>query len=245
MKGEDEGRSGFRSGTFKVREPQNPLRKARKAKSSAGRTGSPAWAGGPWLKEGSLVFDRFPSAALASLGLALLLGSCAQGGLKATLGLSNEGPDALAVTTQPSLTLPPDFALRPPEPGAPRPQEMSPAQSAEAALVPQSVLDAPVPAESSPGQQALIGLAGPPPPPNIRAEIDRETALSHPPQSFVDDLMFWKPAPEAGIVVDPTRETQRLREDAALGQPVTAGTTPIIQPQQHQGLGQRLFGWLF
>jgi hypothetical protein len=41
--------------------------------------------------------------------------------------------------------------------------------------------------------------------------------------------MFWKPAPEAGTVVDPVKEAQRLRENAALGQSPTAGDTPIIQ----------------
>ena len=44
--------------------------------------------------------------------------------------------------------------------------------------------------------------------------------------------MFWrKPAPP-GIVVDPQKEAQRLRENAALGQSQETGDTPIIQPQE-------------
>jgi hypothetical protein len=42
--------------------------------------------------------------------------------------------------------------------------------------------------------------------------------------------MFWKSPPPAGTTVDPVREAARLRENAALGEPETAGDTPIIQP---------------
>jgi hypothetical protein len=40
--------------------------------------------------------------------------------------------------------------------------------------------------------------------------------------------MFWQSAPPAGTVLDATAESQRLRENAALGQPATAGATPVI-----------------
>lgn len=178
---------------------------------------------------------------LPLLGAAALEG-CGSG-LKATLGLNPSPPDAFAVTTQAPLSMPPDYTLRPPEPGAPRPQAVSAARSAEGVLVPQSVL-AGTGAASSPGQQALIRAAGPPAPANIRAEVNRAAGLAHRSPGFVDRLMFWRGAPTSGIVVDPQREARRLRQNAALGKPATAGTTPIEQPRS-PGLMQRLFGWIY
>lgn len=65
----------------------------------------------------------------------------------------NSSPDEFAVTRAPPLTIPPDFALRPPKPGAPRPQEVSPSAQALAAMFGGS-------AATSPGQQALVESAG-------------------------------------------------------------------------------------
>ena len=44
--------------------------------------------------------------------------------------------------------------------------------------------------------------------------------------------MFWRAPPVAGTAVDPARESQRLRQNAALGQSPEAGNTPIIQPKR-------------
>ena len=41
--------------------------------------------------------------------------------------------------------------------------------------------------------------------------------------------MFWRTPPPPGVVVDPQKEAQRLRENAALGQSPETGDTPIIQ----------------
>jgi len=69
-----------------------------------------------------------------ALGLALcasaLLSACGGGG-----GLLNrERPDEFAVQRQAPLVVPPDFALVPPQPGAPRPTEGTAAQQALEAL---------------------------------------------------------------------------------------------------------------
>ena len=47
-----------------------------------------------------------------------------------------------------------------------------------------------------------------------------------------DKLMFWRKPPPPGIVVDPEKEAQRLRENAALGQSQETGDTPIVQPKK-------------
>jgi hypothetical protein len=61
---------------------------------------------------------------------AALLGACSQGG-----SLFNRvRPDEFAVTRQAPLVVPPDFALTPPNPGAPRPQDVDSSKQALDAL---------------------------------------------------------------------------------------------------------------
>lgn len=178
-----------------------------------------------------LPVSRFASRALVLTGL-LALAACGSG-MSRTFGLTRDAPDEFRVTTTAPLSMPPDFALRPPEPGAPRPNQMSQRQQAEAVLVPQAALGGGTSGMST-GQQALVSAAGPPAPANIRQEVDasaaREAANG---RSLTDELMFWKTPPQPGIVVDPTKEAQRLREDAALGKSPETGVTPIIQPKSH------------
>ena len=50
---------------------------------------------------------------------------------KQMIGLDQPMPDEFAVESRAPLTIPPDFNLRPPEPGAPRPQEKTAEQQAQ------------------------------------------------------------------------------------------------------------------
>ena len=181
-------------------------------------------------------------AALVLTGAAVLLTGCGSQGLSRTFGFTRSSPDEFTVTTRAPLSMPPNFDLRPPAPGEPRPQEQSETRQAQEALVPQTALaNSTQQASLSPGQEALIQDAGPPAPANIRQEIrtdaKKEQAES---DSFVDSLLFWRSPPPQGIVVDAKREAQRLRENAALGQSPEAGDTPIIQPH-HKGWLDGLF----
>ena len=176
----------------------------------------------------------------AALAGALGLAACSGDELTRTFGLTRDAPDEFQVTTRAPLSMPPDFTLRPPRPGAARPQELSQRQQAEAALVPDTLSQAGGAAPPSPGQQALVQAAGRPAPADIRARVDSEAALDTPSRSFADRLLFWRPAPPAGTAVDPVRESQRLRENAALGQSVETGDTPIIQ-RRRPGLFSGLF----
>jgi Protein of unknown function (DUF3035) len=65
---------------------------------------------------------------------------------KKTMGLEPTLPDEFAVESRAPLTLPPDFELRPPAPGAPRPQEKAANQQAK------QVIETAGPGE--PGKQA-------------------------------------------------------------------------------------------
>ncbi len=193
------------------------------------------------IKHPSMIGPRqippFARVCMALAGLALL-GGCSQD-LSRTFGLTHDAPDEFTVTTRAPLSMPPDFSLRPPRPGAVRPQEQSERTKAEEALVPQQALGVAA-GTDSPGQDALVSQAGPPPPKNIRAEVDEDAQLDQPGHSFTDKLLFWRSTPQPGVVVDPTKEAQRLRQNAALGRSVDDGDTPIIQPKQ-KGLLEGIF----
>ena len=177
---------------------------------------------------------------LLALACVLVLGACSGDELTRTFGLTRDAPDEFQVTTRAPLSMPPDFTLRPPRPGASRPQELSQQQQAEAALSPDAILNPPTRDANSRGQQALIAAAGRPAPADIRNRVDSEAALDTPSRSFTDRLLFWQAGPKPGTQVDPVRESARLRQNAALGQNPEVGDTPIIQ-QKRQGIFRSLF----
>jgi hypothetical protein len=181
----------------------------------------------------------FTSATLPLLaGLSLGLSACS-GDLERTFGLTRDAPDEFTVTTRAPLSMPPDYALTPPRPGATRPQELSPTQQAEAALVPDTAIAGTTNAgPDSAGQQALVGEAGPPAPADIRDTVNAEQKLDVPQRGLTERLMFWKSSPTPGTLLDPSAESQRLRENAALGQSPTVGQSPIIQDKKPSS------GWL-
>jgi hypothetical protein len=170
------------------------------------------------------------------VGNALALTACSNSDtLSRTFGFTRDAPDEFMVTTRAPLSMPPDYSLRPPRPGAPRPMEQSPRSQAEEALVPQTALGTQQ-ASDSPGQDALVQEAGPAPPNQIRQQVDADARMQQANSSFVSKLLFWQEPEPKGIVVDPQKEAQRLRENSALGESPDNGDTPIIQPRKK--------GWL-
>jgi hypothetical protein len=69
---------------------------------------------------------------VSCLAAGFLLTGCT--GFKQTIGLEAQAPDEFAVESRAPLTVPPEFDLRPPAPGAPRPQDVNPAASAQQAM---------------------------------------------------------------------------------------------------------------
>ena len=176
--------------------------------------------------------------ALAPLALAAVLLAACSTDLSRTFGLTRDAPDEFTVSTQTPLSMPPEFNIRPPNPGSARPQQLSTQRQAEEALVPQTALTGVPSGQASSGQAALVQAAGPAAPSNIRAEVNGEAAAEQQQSTgFVDTLMFWRDKPPPGVVVDPQREAQRIKENAALGQSQATGDTPIIQPKSKGWLG--------
>src|SRR5262245_64921196 len=64
--------------------------------------------------------------------LPLATGGCTS--FKETLGLTKQSPDEFKVVSRAPLSMPPDYNLKPPTPGAPRPQEGTPRDQAEASV---------------------------------------------------------------------------------------------------------------
>ena len=167
------------------------------------------------------------------------LAACSGDELTRTFGLTRDAPDEFLVTTRAPLSMPTDFTLPLPRLGATRPQELTQRQQAEAVLTPDAILAQPA-AAITPGQQALIAAAGPPPPADIRKRVDSEAAQRTYNRPLSDRLLFWQSPPPPGTPVDPQGESARLRQNAALGQSPEVGDTPIIQ-RKRQGLFSGIF----
>lgn len=152
------------------------------------------------------------------------------------IGLEKQSPDEFAVVTRAPLSMPPDFGLRPPKPGAERPQETTVKDSARALLTRTADPAARIvrtPA-SSQGEAALLAKAGATnPDPNIRSEINRESSIiAAEDERFIDSLMFWQEKAPPGTVVDAQAESKRLRENAALGDGPVKGRSPTIERRE-------------
>ena len=164
------------------------------------------------------------SIALAA-GAAFALGAC---DVAQTLGIDREGPDEFAVLRHAPLTVPPDFRLRPPEPGTVRPQEQPRRESARQTLTGTGGSGG---AAKSAGETALLSkMGGAKVDSSFRRRIDEETAeIARKNRRLLDDLIFWEDRETHATVVDAQAESKRLRENEALGKPPTEGETPTIQ----------------
>ncbi len=188
---------------------------------------------------------RFGSVA----ALALALGACGQmDGIKKQLGFTKQSPDEFRVVSRAPLSLPPDFSLRPPQPGAPRPQEGTVTDRARKAIFrvdePKlKPLDQTAAADGrSLGEHSLLRSAGTDQAdPQIRVLVDREThAIKAESDGFVERLIFWRDKATPGVIVNASEEARRLRENAALGKSVTSGETPTIE-RKRKALFEGLF----
>ena len=190
--------------------------------------------------------------AIGAAGLVLALAAC--DGAKKQLGLTKQSPDEFRVVARAPLTLPPDFALRPPEPGATRPQEGSASQQARRAVFRTGSETAETPDAAaapggaggapdgmSPGERSLLQAAGAlEVDPAIRALVNRESQSLRDDRGFLQALVFWREEEPPGVVVDADAEARRLRGNAALGKDVTEGETPTIE-RREKALFEGLF----
>jgi hypothetical protein len=165
----------------------------------------------------------------------LALAGCSDA--RKALGWDKNPPDEFKIVNRAPLSQPPNYALRPPQPGAPRPQETSTQDR-----VRQSVIGAngnpaggaQTASAASAGESALLARIGTSRvDPRIREVVDSEAQSAvEADRTLVDRIIFWRKPEEPGTVIDPQKESQRLRENAALGRPATEGDTPTIQRRE-------------
>jgi hypothetical protein len=168
----------------------------------------------------------------------LALSGC--GDARKAMGFEKSTPDEFRIVNRAPLSLPPDYSLRPPQPGAGRPQEQAvPEQARQVLLGAGGVQARPaIPPGASAGEAALLAKVGTTQSdPRIRELVERDSlTLADADRTFLDRIVFWRKPDEPGTVVDPEREAQRLRENQALGRPVTEGDTPIIRRRKKGAL---------
>ena len=185
------------------------------------------------------------SAAGSMVMLALAVGGCET--LRGAAGLNKKAPDEFRVVTRAPLSMPSHYGLKAPNPGIARPQETKVPSQAKQIVLDSSgagskkkpVIDL---SGADPGEIALLTKAGvDKADPKIRQLVNAESAvLAEARSGLVEQLIFWRGPAPSGKVVDARKEARRLRENAALGRPVTEGETPIIQ-RKKQGLLEGLF----
>jgi hypothetical protein len=166
---------------------------------------------------------------------AVALAGC--GSTRQALGMAKTTPDEFRVVTKAPLVVPPEYALRPPAPGEPRPQELQPESAARAALLGERLA-----ADRTPGEAALVNAAGAArADPLARYVVDDEFGdLAYKEKSFADRVMFWRkdqpetqqPIADANTGVDPAAEAERLKA-------LTGGREVVIR---RQGRGLKLPG---
>src|SRR3954468_3592593 len=163
------------------------------------------------------------TALIAATGLA----GCAS--TRNSLGLTKVTPDEFRVVTKAPLVVPPDFALRPPAPGKPRPQELQPESAARTALLGQREGEV-----RSDGEKMLVAKAGAEKAdPLIRYVVDDEFGdVAHKEKSFADRVMFWRADKAAAVTpqaagsdtaapIDAASEAERISK-------LTGGKSVII-----------------
>jgi hypothetical protein len=168
-------------------------------------------------------FNRVCSAIALTAGLAALGGALSGCQSAATaLGMTKVVPDEFRVVTKAPLTVPPDYSLRPPAPGEPRPQELQPESAARTALLGQRAAE-----QRSQGEKLLAAKAGgDKADPLVRYVVDDEFGeIAHKDPSFADRVLFWRKdktdekaaqtakasGAETPAPIDPAAEANRLK----------------------------------
>lgn len=141
------------------------------------------------------------------LGGVLLTTGCT--GTKRALGMERVTPDEFRTVSKAPLVVPPDYNLRPPKPGAPRPQDMTPSQAARNAILANAEY-------GSSGQEALIARAGADlVDPSVRNLVDYEEAgLVRKNSAYANEIIYGAPTESLS---EEEKEKRQRAIDKAVG----------------------------
>lgn len=180
---------------------------------------------------------RLRTAAVLTLTTSMLaLGACSS--VSQGIGLTKVTPDEFLTVSTAPLTVPPEYGLRPPAPGQPRPQELAPESAARQILLGQRQA-----VTRSPGEQILVAQAGGDrADPLARYVVDDEFGdLAHKEEGWANRILFWRrddagsqgptttQTSDGAVVVDAASEYARV-------QALTGGRSGIsISPRRDNG----------
>lgn len=145
-----------------------------------------------------------PIALLAAVAAAAASASgCAS--VRQAVGAEKVAPDEFRVVTRAPLVLPPDYGLRPPRPGEPRPQERTATDEARNALFGQDLG-----VNATMGERQLVARAGAETAPaDIRETVDFEGAnIVHRNSTLADRVVEFQGTQADGAGVDERREAE-------------------------------------
>jgi hypothetical protein len=148
----------------------------------------------------------------------LALAACSGGNdVKEKLGLKASPPDEFSVVTRAPLSVPPDYTLRPPRPGADRPMEISVREQAKQTVFGASDVDQKAKASAETAQGGFMNKLGATDTSgSIRNTLDAEmTELDKSEQPAAEKLLFWKDKEPKGKTLDPVEEQKRLEATGA------------------------------
>jgi hypothetical protein len=152
--------------------------------------------------------------AVIAVSMAALIGTSAcTSGVRQALGAERTTPDEFRVVTIAPLTVPPEYALRPPRPGELRAEDIFQDRQAQRALFGDLEGSSATDAEILFAARAGAADANP----DVRALIDGETAaIVRKDQGFADRILFWREG-ETMVVqggdpepIDPEDERERI-----------------------------------
>ncbi len=181
---------------------------------------------------------RIRSVAALTLAASAALAVSACGSLKQGIGLTKVVPDEFVTVSTAPLSVPPEYGLRPPAPGQPRPQELAPESAARQILLGQRQA-----VTRTPGEQVLVAQAGADQAdPLARYVIDDEFGdIAHKDEGFANRVMFWR-KDDASTQAATTRQTAEGQQtidastEAARLQALTGGRQAItITPRRSGG----------
>ena len=161
---------------------------------------------------------------IIAASIALAVSGCTS--MKQSVGSAKQAPDETAVTARAPLVVPATFALKSPQPGAPRPQD------ADAALQAQRVLGgAPKITPASQGEVALLSASGAnQADPNVRQDLRSAVVKQQRKKSYSDTVLFWRGHKgDPGTPLDATEEAERINAAGPVIPSTPSQSAPVIE----------------
>jgi len=163
-----------------------------------------------------------PLSLVALAAAATAVAGC--GSLERAAGGTKMAPDEFRVVTKAPLVVPPNYALRPPRPGDPRPQELRPDEDARTALFGKDIG-----AQASEGEKLLVTEAGAESvDPRIRDQIDLESGgLVRKDEGLADRILNFGKKGDGAVPLDPAAEKARLDREEQIRRALGPGQVTI------------------